>query len=191
MPMELLYKTRFIGEGDSEMQCKILNMLDAGFNLLKQNLNDEQFSKIKEMSVKIDLNNEMRSRAGQANTLSDLIKINYRLHKANPEELEKTFLHELAHIVTRKVFGFVKSHGHEWQSIMKKMNQEPERCHSMDTSELKRSRTKRRFIYTCRCSDYLRLSPVRHNKMVRGIATYNCRRCGQEIVFTGKSEADF
>lgn len=85
--------------------------------------------------------------------------------------------HEVAHIVCYQLFGRVKPHGKEWQSMMTKVfNAEPHVTHSM-TSERAVSRT---FTYQCDCGP-VELSVRRHNKVERGQQEYQCRTCGARL----------
>jgi hypothetical protein len=50
-----------------------------------------------------------------------------------PERFVSTLLHEFAHALNRWVNGREpQPHGEEWQDIMRRLGQEPDRCHSYD-----------------------------------------------------------
>lgn len=72
---------------------------------------------------------------------------------------KSTVAHEVAHLVQHVVFGFTKqvedpktgkkvskkirSHGPEWREVMVKLGQEPNRCHTWDTSSIEVKKRKR------------------------------------------------
>ncbi len=79
------------------------------------------------------------------------IRLNLILCYENEDHfIEQTVGHEVAHLVTRKVFGLtkeveengkkvvkkVRSHGKEWRSVMINFNLPPETCHKYDTSSI-------------------------------------------------------
>lgn len=70
--------------------------------------------------------------AGYANYTQNLIKLNSELLLRNYQDmLEDTVPHEVAHLITRQVFGnSVKSHGNEWRTVMMAVfGIQPSRCH--------------------------------------------------------------
>lgn len=59
--------------------------------------------------------------------------------RINDEERENTIIHEVAHIIAFIVYGKVKPHGWEWQSIHRKLGSEPRRtCDNIDTAGITR-----------------------------------------------------
>lgn len=68
-----------------------------------------------------------------------------RLSRVLLQENETLFLtqtvgHEVAHFVTRALFGAVADgHGREWQSVMVRMGLEPRRFHSYDVGRARKS----------------------------------------------------
>lgn len=75
-------------------------------------------------------------KAGVAYLRKNEIKFNRTLLLENPEEFIKQVVpHELAHLIVYQVFGRVKPHGKEWQSVMEDLFQLPaETCHQFDVS---------------------------------------------------------
>ncbi len=100
--------------------------------------------------------------------------------------LADTVPHEVAHYVVDHAWSRrVKPHGLEWQTIMALFGvANPRATHRDDLSDLP-VRRQRRFRYFCRCGDVL-LSATRHNRHMRGEASYHCRRCGWPLVWSGK-----
>lgn len=83
--------------------------------------------------------------------------------------------HEVAHLITHQVFGRVKPHGKEWQSVMKYVFAvTPSTTHQLPIEHLRRVK---QIKYMCRCGD-INLSMIRHNRVVQGKQTYRCRTCG-------------
>lgn len=95
--------------------------------------------------------------------------------------INRTPAHEVAHYIEKEVYGYAYKpsgrrdiHGKRWQFIMRNvMKQDASRCHSFDTSEVKRKRT--RFAYTCFNGHTLNISSVIHNRIVKGIKGYRCK----------------
>lgn len=165
----------FNGKHDKAMMDEITALTsEVGFRTSDLNYID----------ISVELNTRMRTNGGTARLIGDMgfIQINYRLHKDNPSELKKTYLHELAHILQRYRHGYgksVKSHGKEWQQIMRELGQEPEVYHKMDVSAYRNKH--KRYKYSCGCRDW-NLTARKHNKNVRhGGEIYSCRSCGEKL----------
>lgn len=142
----------------------------------------ERMPEIADIEIYTHLNERMRSNGGTASVRGGVgyISLNYRLHRDNGwTKLKQTYLHELAHVVQRLKYGSkVKSHGVEWQRIMRQLGANPERCHDMDVSAYKQKR--KRISYKCGCQVH-QLTTIRHNKILRG-AGYTCKSCKQKLV---------
>ena len=132
--------------------------------------------------------------AGQANGTKNLIRFNMALLSQNGEEfLNRTPVHEAAHLINRKLNGSVrrngrrviKVHGPEWKSIMRLLGAEASRCHTFDTTNAKvRQRSKgAKYPYKCQCMDYP-LGATRHKRVLQG-AVYRCRKCNSPLVYQG------
>jgi predicted SprT family Zn-dependent metalloprotease len=130
--------------------------------------------------VTVEINPRMRSTGGKANYANNVVELNYRLLANNMAELEQTFVHELAHLISVYLFGTLgRGHGRRWQSVMNKLGYAPDRCHSLDTSHLKHNR--RKFTYTCGCTTF-KLGVVRHRKIEKG-SKYFCRKCSKTLTY--------
>ena len=167
------------GVRDHEMVKKIMEYHEKAMNLFiaaKPELRGVEEIK---NSVRVLLNPRMRSCGGKARQ-GNVIEINFRLHKDNPQELEDTYVHELAHIVCQRIYPRERGHGYIWQRVMLQMGQQPTRCHNMDTTKYKAKRKK--YIYECGCRDHIELSSVRHGRINNG-ASYRCRSCGQRLSY--------
>jgi SprT protein len=142
----------------------------------------QMMPEIADIEIYTHLNERMRSNGGTASVRNGVgyISLNYRLHRDNGwTNLKQTYLHELAHVVQRIKYGSrVKSHGREWQAIMRQLGASPDRCHTMDVSSYQNKQ--RRWAYKCSCQTF-QLTTTRHNKIMRG-AGYTCKRCKQKLV---------
>jgi predicted SprT family Zn-dependent metalloprotease len=67
--------------------------------------------------VKVRWNGRMRSTAGRATWPDGLIELNPALEEISAGEVERTFLHELAHLIAyeRSANRRVRPHGREWR----------------------------------------------------------------------------
>jgi len=87
--------------------------------------------------------------------------------------LDDVVPHEISHLVCFQVFGRVKPHGAEWQSIMRKVYQRvPKTTHKLDTLSVHG----KQFEYFCGCGS-VQLSVRRHDNVVRGKTQYRCKTC--------------
>ena len=67
--------------------------------------------------VSVSWNRRMRSSAGRATWPTALVELNPRLPEISKEEVRRTLLHELAHLVAYERYGKrrIQAHGLEWQ----------------------------------------------------------------------------
>lgn len=162
------------------------------FNETIKTLNEKGFN-IKKGEINLpELSFNLRGHvAGKAYSLKNLIKLNRDII-SNPKHFkdisEDTLYHELAHIFTsflyrtgrfRKTnaisYGTTarpKSHGREWQEVMRIMGQKPERTHNYETTTV---RAVTRITYICNCMEH-EITSMKHKKIQNG-AMYTCRSC--------------
>lgn len=109
------------------------------------------------------------------------LRFNPELFRENRKDfLQFTVPHELAHYITRLLYGDVKPHGKEWKSVMNLFGIEnPLRCHSYEVSYP--------WIYKCKCREHS-LSPKRHSLIVKGKRTYICKNCIGKLEFVEKRD---
>jgi SprT protein len=87
--------------------------------------------------------------------------------------LEVVVPHEVCHLLAYRLFGKVRPHGKEWQSLMLELfDVKGQTYHQMDVTKVKG----KSFNYQCECGP-IELSIRRHNKVLKGEQTYICRKC--------------
>ena len=107
--------------------------------------------------------------AGKAYCLQNRVSFNRILFEENVDHfIQQTVAHEVAHIVTRIVYGpRVRSHGREWKTVMMLFGIPADRCHDYDTTN-SQVKIKNKYEYVCKdCGHTLFLGPVRHRKAQR------------------------
>ncbi|GIU25500.1 SprT family zinc-dependent metalloprotease [Shewanella sp. MBTL60-007] len=116
--------------------------------------------------------------AGTAHLQLNKLRFNPKLLQDNQQAfLEDVIPHEICHLLAFQLYGRVKPHGREWQSLMQSLyGRVPRTTHSFDT----RAVEGKTFEYHCQCGP-IKLSIRRHNKVVRGETQYRCRKCGSKL----------
>jgi len=115
--------------------------------------------------------------------LRNHIQINSVLFNENKDSFfKRTIPHEVSHLVAYIVFGD-RGHGKDWKFVMTRLGCDPSRCHSYDVSNVKISKTVKRFLYSCGCPQNLRVTKQNHDKLIGKVAV--CPKCRQKAVFTG------
>ena len=115
--------------------------------------------------VRVRWNARMRSTAGTACAGQALITLNPRLREFGDAEIDRTFRHELAHLLAQQRAGRrrIAPHGREWQQACRDLGLADEtRCHDLP---LPRRRMSARHFYRCpQCATVLpRVRPL-HGK---------------------------
>ncbi|MEM1113149.1 MAG: SprT-like domain-containing protein [Pseudomonadota bacterium] len=96
------------------------------------------------------------------------------------EHFSGTIPHEVAHYIVHELYGFgVRPHGQEWRGVMGLFEADPGVTFNADLSGVpqRRQRTHR---YRCDCREH-EVSSTRHNRVMRGTASYLCRYCNAEL----------
>lgn len=121
--------------------------------------------------VRVRWNNRLQTTAGLAYPGSAVVWLNPRLLQFGREEVWRTLLHELAHLVAHARAGRrkISPHGPEWRQACADLGLPGEqRCHDLP---LPRRVVERRHTYQCpHCeSEIKRVRPIR-----RTVACYDC-----------------
>ena len=111
--------------------------------------------------------------AGCARLQSNELRFNPVLLSDNMDDfLEEVVPHEVCHLLAYKLFGKVRPHGKEWQSLMIELfGLKGQTYHQMDVTKVKG----KSFNYQCECGP-IELGIRRHNKVVKGKQIYICRK---------------
>ena len=111
-------------------------------------------------------------------TLESLLGPNGELSDIQQAFIDEVVPHELAHLLVWKHFGRVAPHGKEWKWMMESVLGVPAlRTHRFELDSVR----KNTFPYRCQCQQH-QLTVRRHNRVMRGEATYRCVRCGDVLV---------
>ncbi len=100
------------------------------------------------------------------------------------DNLAATVPHEVAHYVVHRTHAGrrrVAPHGPQWRAVMALFGADPAVTFDCDLTGIPQRR-QREHPYRCRCRGH-GLSTTRHNRVQRGAARYQCRHCGDELVF--------
>ena len=134
-------------------------------------------------SIRVEWNPRLKTCAGRANYRQKLITLNPELvhHHA---EVDRTFRHELAHLVAQSRAGRrrILPHGVEWRQACRDLGiGDEKRCHTLPLAGATR---RRRFLYRCpKCwRDFPRVRRIQ-----RAIACLSCCRAHN----LGKFDARF
>jgi len=116
--------------------------------------------------------------AGTAHLQANKLRFNPVLLVENPDIfLIEVVPHEISHLVCFQIFGKVKPHGKEWQSLMLAIFKlSPKTTHQLDTQSV----SGQQFEYFCDCGSVM-LTIRRHNRIIREQTQYRCRHCQQTL----------
>ena len=126
-------------------------------------------------TVEVKWNSRMRTAAGRAFFKTNTIELNPKLQalpdEKRPHEIQNTFLHELAHLVSfaRSKGKRIQPHGPEWKQACADLGIPGEdRCHALDFQP---RRMKKRYAYECLgCGT----GSGRGRKLGRTVACFHC-----------------
>ncbi|MFA5571630.1 MAG: SprT-like domain-containing protein [Candidatus Bathyarchaeia archaeon] len=109
-------------------------------------------------------------------------------HHNDEAELRNTVAHELCHVAAELQSIEPVQHGYPWKRLMRSLNENPTRTHTMDVPmAMRRAITK--YLYKCpKCQTDFWLSGQRHKRKQTGRTSYVCSFCSEGIIFTGRSE---
>lgn len=140
-------------------------------------------------SINIEYKLRGKSRLGSAklDSKNGCATINVHLEaygKLGELYLKEVFAHEFAHIVTFLLYGRCKPHGSRFCFVCKELFPQDfplvaRASRALDV-ELASAREVKRYAYKCDCSTHM-LSSFRHNKIVKKMAIYRCKKCNSEL----------
>jgi len=112
----------------------------------------------------------------------------YLFSKYYNDSLSDTIPHEVAHYISDELYGLrsIRPHGAEWKSVMQLFGVAAKATGNYDLSGIP-TRQHKRINYYCGCDTY-QFTTKRHNQVIRGIANYACRKCGEVLVILPDSE---
>jgi SprT protein len=153
------------------LQLRILAKVDADYHLAEKYFN-RHFPR---PSVHFSLRGKS---AGTAHLQANKLRFNPVLLVENPDVfINEVVPHEISHLVCFQLFGKVKPHGKEWQSVMlATFNIPPKTTHQLNTQSV----SGQQFEYFCGCGSVM-LTLRRHNRIIRDQTQYRCRRCQQTL----------
>jgi SprT protein len=123
--------------------------------------------------LRVEWNRRLKSCAGRADYRSKLISLNPLLHAHGDDEVRRTLLHELAHLLAQFRAGRrrIAPHGLEWRRACHDLGiGDEKRCHNLP---LPVNRRARRFLYRC---PHCRRDFPRTRRIRRSVACLACCR---------------
>jgi predicted SprT family Zn-dependent metalloprotease len=87
--------------------------------------------------TEVHMNFRLQTTIGNAWLGMNRIDLHYRALRSNPVELEKTYAHELGHLIANWLFR-EQGHGVKWKLVMLWLEANDERCHTVDVSPYRR-----------------------------------------------------
>lgn len=159
----------------TDNQAQILRCVENCYQQAEQQLNRS--------FPRPEVNFKLRGKsAGTAHLQLNKLRFNATLLEENTAEfISQVVPHEICHLLAYQLYGRVKPHGKEWQSLMIKLYQlRPSTTHNLDISSVEGNT----YEYQCACGP-VSLSVRRHNKILRQQTQYRCRRCSQTLTQTG------
>lgn len=155
----------------SALQVQILAKVECDYQLAERHFNRAFARPVVQFTLR-------GKSAGTAHLQTNRLRFNPVLLAENPQVfLNEVVPHEISHLLCYQLFGRVKPHGKEWQSIMTTaFKVVPKTTHQLNVQSV----SGRQFDYFCGCGN-TSLSIRRHNRVQRGQTQYRCRRCKQTL----------
>lgn len=127
--------------------------------------------------------------AGNAHYNRNQLNFNVVLAFENQEEyFTQVVPHEVAHIISVKLYGILNGSGHgvQWAGVMREcFGLKPDQYHLMDTSTVKAKRGEPVFKYQCSCKVH-KISGIKHRQMQVGRSPLRCVKCKGTLSFIGE-----
>jgi len=138
-----------------------------------------------EINRKIEFSNRMTRAAGSASVQHKKIKLSRVLFGRNTTEGRlNTIIHEVCHILTHIENPRASAHGWEWKMMMRRAGiANPQRCHTIDRTGLKRKMNLDRYEYDCDCGSKAAFTSRKMKNMIKaGIHRFRCAKCKRTLV---------
>lgn len=117
--------------------------------------------------------------AGKAFTTSWRLEFNEVLLNENKEHFTQTIIHEVAHLVTEKLYPHAKQmHGPEFKYVIHSLGGEVKTYHNYDITNIQGKKQKRHQYSCCKCNNVLQISTTLHNRL-QNDENYVTRCCKQ------------
>jgi SprT protein len=126
--------------------------------------------------------------AGRAYWVRHHLEFNEVLARENPESFHETVIHEIAHLVTHKVFADAKqAHGPEFKYVDQSLGGRGTRCHSYDVSSVATKKRKVRYEVKCSCQTHWVTKSVVSN-INNPYRKISCKTCKSGVMATGNTK---
>lgn len=117
------------------------------------------------------------------------ISINYEAFIQNRElYIDKILTHEFAHIITSLIYGRVRPHGREFKYVCYTLFPNAldiaKSIYKDNDFALKPKKSYKKYPYRCSCQKVY-LTSIRHKKILEKRASYFCRKCKVELIYSG------
>jgi len=115
-----------------------------------------------------------------------VIRLNLSMLTDHPHEIKPTVVHELAHVINRRLAdhngGWRPSpHGDQWRMIMHRLGMPAERTHSISVAAYSTKRKTQKYNYQCPCGRHFVIGAIRHKNCQNGWKTYYCTACRRDL----------
>lgn len=170
---------KFTGERDLIFHSVINHYFNAQLERLEEKnpvLKNTLINWLTSTPLTIDLSTKLKTTGGLATYNQNKITLNKRLLQKNMDKLENTLNHELAHLLSFKLYGREgKGHGKKWKETMITLGRDPKRCHQMDVSTIVN-----RHHAICSCTVF-KITTNMKNKILKG-QNFKCKSCHTRII---------
>ncbi len=115
--------------------------------------------------------------AGTARCISWRLEFNEILMDENKDSFIQTIIHEVAHLVTHKLYPNAKqNHGPEFKYVITKLGGEAKTYHNYDVSNVPGKKQQRHQYKCVGCGKVMQISTTLHNRLHRDVV-YRTRCC--------------
>lgn len=133
------------------------------------------------LPIIVQWNGRFTRRMGDAQFIRGvgIVRLSKKLwERANDEQRRQTIIHEVCHVIQR-VQDLEKGyrsppHGWQWQALMRRCGQRPDRCHTVDRTGIVRT-----YSVRCACGVH-QVGKTVYRRMLNG-QKYQCKKCRQKV----------